>query len=100
MARPMYRPTADQRHKVMVLTAAHMTRRDIAICLAIDVATLEKHFARELRDGPAIIRKELRAAVTAAAILGKASAMALLAKMDRDDARHAQNLEHQLEKVK
>ncbi len=85
MARPVYRATAEERHTVMLLTTYGMTRRDIAICLRIDVPTLEKHFARELRDGPAIIRKELKAAVTAAAIKGKSSAMALLAKMERED---------------
>lgn len=87
MVRPTFRATAEQRHHVMRLTYAGMARRDIAIALGIDPATLEKHFARELTDGPVVIRKELRAAVTAAAIKGKSSAMALLNKMDRDDAK-------------
>src|SRR5262249_11801798 len=85
MARPSYRATAKKRHDVMLLTATGMSRRDIAICLNIDVATLEKHFARELVEGPAVIRKELRAFATAAAIEGKAWAMKLLHKMTRDD---------------
>jgi hypothetical protein len=80
---------------VMLLKAVGMTQQDIAMLLKIDVGTLVIRFERELKEGPAIIRKELRAAVTKAAITGKTSAMALLSKMDRDDVARASEIERQ-----
>jgi hypothetical protein len=58
-----------------------MSRRDIALDLRIDVKTLAKHFGRELRDGPTMIREQLVAALEKAAAEGTSSAQYLLATM-------------------
>jgi hypothetical protein len=85
VARPQFKPTDELRHKVMLYHAVGMSNRAIAMGLGIDEKTLAKHFARELLHGRTIIRQELLAAVTAGAIKGKKSAIALLERMTRDD---------------
>ena len=85
MVRPAFKPTADQRESVMVTAYIGMAKIDIAAAVGIDVDTLNKHFARELLHGPEIIRQQLLAAVTASAIKGKQSAVALLERMTRSD---------------
>jgi hypothetical protein len=85
LARPEFKPTDEQRHKVMLYRAVGMSNRDIAVGIRVDEKTLAKHFARELLHGPAIIRQELLAMVTSQAIEGKKSAIALLERMTRDD---------------
>jgi hypothetical protein len=94
------RPNAEDRYQVMLLTACGMARKDVATVLKVDVGTLAIRFERELKEGPAVIRKELRAAVTAAAISGKTTTMALLLKMDRDDAQRAHEHVRQEQKQK
>jgi hypothetical protein len=85
MARPEFKPTDEQRRSVMTGHAVGMARRDIAAAIGVDEKTLMKHFAYELLHGRMIIRQELLAAVTAQAIKGKKSAIALLERMTRDD---------------
>ena len=85
MARPTFKPTADQRERVMLTSYIGMAKIDIAAALGIDPDTLNKHFARELLHGPEIIRQQILAAVTAEAIKGKKAAIALLERMTRSD---------------
>jgi hypothetical protein len=69
----------------MLYHAVGMSNRDIAAALRIDEKTLTKHFAHELLHGRKFIRQELLAIVTASALKGKKSAIALLERMTRDD---------------
>ena len=81
MARPQFRSTAELREWAMLYSFAGMSRRDIAIALRVDVKTLAKHFGRDLRDGPTVIRERLVAALEKAAAEGTKSARHLLATM-------------------
>jgi len=85
VARPEFKPTDELRHQVMLYHAVGMSNQAIAVALRIDEKTLTKHFARELLHGRTIIYQELLAMVTAQAIKGKKSAIALLERMTRDD---------------
>ena len=76
-----FKPTAEQREQVMQCTAMKMRHSQIAVGLRIEEATLVKHFSRELKLGPMIMRQWLLAVVTGEAIKGKKSAMSLLAQM-------------------
>ena len=89
LARPEFKPTNDQRRRVMLCHAVGMSNKHIADALGIDEKTLTKHFARELLNGPRIIKQELLAAVTAQAIKGKRSAITLLERMTRDQQRRS-----------
>jgi hypothetical protein len=89
MGRREIRPTEDQRRSVMTSKAAGMANQDIAAAIGIDEKTLAKHYARELLHGPTIIRQELLAAVTKAAMAGKKTAITLLERMTREDRRLA-----------
>jgi FixJ family two-component response regulator len=44
MARPEFKPTAEQRRQVMTCHAVGMSNRDIATAIGIDEKTLTKHF--------------------------------------------------------
>ena len=92
MGRQAFKPTADQRQQIMVAKyAAGTAKVDIAVILGIDVDTLDKQFARELLHGPEIVCQKILAAVTAEAIKGKKSAIALLERMTRSDRLPSQH---------
>lgn len=83
MARPAFKPTATQRHKVTVLAAARMPKLDIASALGIDPKTLDKHFPDELSIGIAKRNADIWLALFRAAKGGNVAAQkAWLARQD------------------
>jgi hypothetical protein len=86
MSRPVFRPTSEQRTKVMRYVYAGMVRADIAVAIGVDQKTLNKHFERELLHGHEIMRQRLYAMVLESALEGKKAAMRLLAQMNDEDA--------------
>jgi hypothetical protein len=82
MSRPVFKPTSEQRTRVMQYVYAGMVRADIAVAIGVDQKTLNKHFERELLHGHEIMRQRLYAMVLESALRGKSGAMRLLAQMN------------------
>lgn len=90
--RPAFDPTPELRMQVTEYKAAGMTNDDIAVVMRISRPTLEKHFAAELRVGPAARRAELIQLMWTAARSGKLPAQkALLEMSDITSAEAAVN---------
>jgi AraC-like DNA-binding protein len=68
MARPQYRPSADEYRQVRCLKAAGWGERDLARLLNISRETLRKHFAADLADA----RLQCRAEGDRSDLLGRA----------------------------
>ena len=86
MSRPEFKPTAEQRTRVMQYVYAGMSRADVAVVIGVDQKTLNKHFERELLHGHEIMRQRLYAMVLESALKGKKGAIKLLAQMNDEDA--------------
>ena len=81
-------PTESQRELVGILRAAKMPAEEIARALSIDVDTLRRHFADELRYGGELRIGELAQVLYRAAAGGDVEANKLIAEMnDRDPAK-------------
>ena len=91
LARPEFKPSNDQRRRVMLCHSVGMSNKHIADALGVDEKTLTKHFTYELLNARRIIKQQLLAAVTARAIEGKKSAIVLLERMTRDQQRRSDN---------
>jgi hypothetical protein len=76
-----FKPTARQRKEVMQCVAMKMRPTQIANAFGIDEDIFVKHFSREIKLGPMIMRQWLLAAIAKQAIKGKKRSIALLAKM-------------------
>ena len=88
MARPQYRPSADEYRQVRCLKAAGWGERDLARLLDISRETLRKHFAADLADARLQCRAE---AIEAIYLAGRsagnlAATKAWLAILDQADA--------------
>jgi hypothetical protein len=79
-----FKPTAKRRKQVMLYVAMKMRPTEIARSFRISQETLVKHFSRELKLGPTIMRRWFFAIITRQAIKGKKRSIALLAKMWAD----------------
>ena len=71
MPRPEFRPTAEQRDRVMRYVYEGIPNRGIADVIGVDEKTLAKHFATELLYGREIIAQELAGMLLRAEASGK-----------------------------
>lgn len=78
MARPSYKPTADQRRTVAIAAAAGMSHAEIAAGLEISRPTLYKHFELELSVGAIKKRFEVLKFMHTAASKGNVAAQKAL----------------------
>lgn len=63
-------PTDGQRARIMTLVAAGFTTDSIAVVMQIPAATLERHFAFELRDGKTVVDAKILGGIVESAIEG------------------------------